>query len=163
MHNNLAGVEGLTDGHAWHLSTAEKTVVGNTSGTNTGDQVADGTTILGAGSIADPFRVANVTGPQGPQGFQGDVGPQGFQGDVGPQGFQGDVGPQGFQGNTGAASTVAGPQGSTGPQGFQGPAGDPANSVVNQNGGNPLKLWSGSQAEYNAIDPKDADTLYFIS
>jgi hypothetical protein len=78
LHNNLAGVEGLVDGHAWHLSTAEKTVVGNTSGTNTGDQVADGTTILGAGSIADPFRVANVTGPQGPQGFQGDIGPQGF-------------------------------------------------------------------------------------
>jgi hypothetical protein len=42
--------------------------------------------------------VANIQGPDGPQGEQGPAGPQG---DTGPQGPQGDTGPQGPQGDTG--------------------------------------------------------------
>jgi|GEM_PF-638630 len=37
------------------VSDAQLTVLGNTSNTNSGDQVADGTTITGAGTVADPF------------------------------------------------------------------------------------------------------------
>jgi len=37
----------------------------------------------------------NQTGPQGPQGAQGEEGPQGVQGEPGPQGVQGDQGPAG--------------------------------------------------------------------
>jgi hypothetical protein len=38
-----------------YVTDLEKTVIGNTSGTNTGDQVGDGVTITGAGTLADPF------------------------------------------------------------------------------------------------------------
>lgn len=38
-----------------YVTDAQATVIGNTSGTNTGDQVGDGTTITGAGTVGDPF------------------------------------------------------------------------------------------------------------
>ena len=38
-----------------YCTDAQKTVIGNTSGTNSGNQVGDGTTITGVGSVADPF------------------------------------------------------------------------------------------------------------
>ena len=66
------------------------------------------------------------TGPQGPQGIQGEVGPQGPQGEVGPQGpqgIQGETGPQGPQGIQGETGPQ-GPQGEVGPQGPQGEKGD---------------------------------------
>lgn len=37
-----------------------------------------------------------------------------------------------------------------------------AGAVINQNGGGVLKIWAGSQAEYNAILVKDEDTVYLI-
>ncbi|MCX6728292.1 MAG: hypothetical protein NTV39_00780 [Candidatus Saccharibacteria bacterium] len=37
------------------VTDAQLTVIGNTSNTNTGDQVADGTTITGAGTVGSPF------------------------------------------------------------------------------------------------------------
>lgn len=36
-------------------------------------------------------------------------------------------------------------------------------AMPNQNGGNALKFWSGTAAQYAAIGTKDPDTLYFIS
>lgn len=36
-HNNLTGIQGGTTGEYYHLTSAQETVVGNTSGTNTGD------------------------------------------------------------------------------------------------------------------------------
>ena len=44
-----------------YVTDAEKIVIGNTSGENTGDQEGDGTTITGAGTPADPF-VSVATG-----------------------------------------------------------------------------------------------------
>lgn len=41
------------------VTDAEKTVIGNTSGTNSGDQVGDGVTITGTGTVGDPF-VAHI-------------------------------------------------------------------------------------------------------
>ena len=46
------------------ISDAALVVLGNTSGTNTGDQVGDGSTITGAGTVANPF-VAHVIGSGG--------------------------------------------------------------------------------------------------
>jgi hypothetical protein len=43
-----------------YVTDAQLVVIGNTSGTNTGDQVADGVTITGAGTVEDPF-VATAT------------------------------------------------------------------------------------------------------
>ena len=50
------------------LSGAERTILGNTSGTNTGDQEGDGVTITGVGTSGDPFVAVgggsgDVTGP----------------------------------------------------------------------------------------------------
>ena len=50
------------------LSGAERTILGNTSGTNTGDQEGDGVTITGVGTSGDPFvavggESGDVTGP----------------------------------------------------------------------------------------------------
>ena len=44
-----------------YVTDAEKIVIEATSGTNTGDQVADGVTITGTGTVSDPF-VSNATG-----------------------------------------------------------------------------------------------------
>ena len=38
-----------------------------------------------------------------------------------------------------------------------------ANEVDNQNSASNLKLWTGSQAQYDAIGSKDANTLYFVT
>jgi hypothetical protein len=38
----------------------------------------------------------------------------------------------------------------------------PAPSTDNQNGGSPLKYWSGTQTQYDALTP-DANTIYFIT
>jgi hypothetical protein len=43
----------------------------------------------------------NITGPQGPQGLQGEPGPAGPQGEPGPAGPQGEPGPAGPQGEQG--------------------------------------------------------------
>lgn len=44
-----------------YVSDAQLIIINNTSGTNSGDQVGDGTTITGAGTPGDPF-VATVSG-----------------------------------------------------------------------------------------------------
>ena len=39
----------------------------------------------------------------------------------------------------------------------------PTSELVNQNiAHNPVKIWTGSQLEYNQVSPIDPDTLYFI-
>ena len=57
-------VKGADDNY---VTDAEKIVIGNTSGTNTGDQTGDGITITGAGTVADPFvavgGLENITPP----------------------------------------------------------------------------------------------------
>ena len=45
-HNDLSGLQGGSAGQYYHLTSAQFTVVGNTSGTNTGDQ-----TLVGLGGI----------------------------------------------------------------------------------------------------------------
>jgi len=37
-----------------------------------------------------------------------------------------------------------------------------AKSVVNQNGGSAMKIWVGTQAQYDAITTKDANTAYMV-
>ena len=85
--------------------------------------------------------------PQGPQGERGEQGPQG---ETGPQGPQGERGAQGPQGETGAQ----GPQGERGIQGPQG-TGNVSSLTINT-------IWTGTQAQYEALSGYSADTLYFI-
>lgn len=107
-----------------------------------------------------------LTGPKGDRGERGEQGPKGADGvlrfeDLTSQqretlkGAQGPVGPAG----------PIGPQGPTGPagtQGLKGETGTPGQNIINQNGGQPLKYWAGTKAQYDAIANKDENTIYDI-
>lgn len=68
----LADIELPSDWNANHtlvlgadenfVTDAQLTVIQNTSGTNTGDQVGDGVTITGSGTIGDPFVAVSGSG-----------------------------------------------------------------------------------------------------
>jgi hypothetical protein len=58
-HNTLAGLNGGSPYN--HLTDAQVVIVNATTGTNTGDQVGDGVTITGAGTVADPFVAETET------------------------------------------------------------------------------------------------------
>ena len=87
-----------------------------------------------------------LTGPKGDKGERGEQGPKGAQGPVGPAG---PIGPQG-------------PTGPAGTQGLKGDTGEPGQNIINQNGGQPLKYWAGTKAQYDAIANKDENTIYDI-
>ena len=67
-------------------------------------------------------------------------------------GPKGDRGERGEQGPTGPAGT----------QGIKGETGSPGQNIINQNGGQPLKYWAGTKAQYDAIANKDENTIYDI-
>lgn len=107
-----------------------------------------------------------LTGPKGDRGERGEQGPKGADGvlrfeDLTSQqretlrGAQGPIGPEG----------PIGPQGPTGPagtQGLKGETGEPGQNIINQNGGQPLKYWAGTKAQYDEIANKDENTIYDI-
>ena len=64
-----------------------------------------------------------ATGPQGEQGIQGEKGDTGETGPQGPKGDTGETGPQGPKGDTGETGPQ-GPKGDMGETGPQGPKGD---------------------------------------
>ena len=49
-----------------------------------------------------------------------------------------------------------------GPAGPRGADGVPGQNIINQNGGQPMKYWSGTRSQYDAISNKDANTIYDI-
>lgn len=71
---------------------------------------------------------------------------------TGPKGDRGERGEQGPKGPTGPAGT----------QGIKGETGEPGQNIINQNGGQPLKYWAGTKAQYDAIANKDENTIYDI-
>lgn len=105
----------------------------------------------------------------GPKGDRGERGPEGPKGADGVLRFEDLTSQQretlrGAQGPTGPAGPI-GPQGPTGPagtQGLKGEAGEPGQNIINQNGGQPLKYWAGTKAQYDSIANKDENTIYDI-
>lgn len=100
------------------------------------------------------MRFENLTTQQR-EGLKGAQGPQGARGPAGPAGPAGAVGPRGPEGQRG-------PQGNAGPAGPRGADGAPGQNIINQNGGQPMKYWSGTRAQYDAIPNKDSNTIYDI-
>lgn len=108
----------------------------------------------------------------GPKGDRGERGEQGQKGADGVLRFEDLTSQQretlrGAQGPTGPAGPIGpiGPQGPTGPagtQGLKGETGSPGQNIINQNGGQPLKYWAGTKAQYDAIANKDENTIYDI-
>lgn len=56
-------------------------------------------------------------------------------------------------------NSLRGPAGPAGPRGADGA---PGQNIINQNGGQPMKYWSGTRSQYDAISNKDANTIYDI-
>lgn len=125
-------------------------------------------------------------GPEGPQGPQGEIGPQGEKGDKGEQGIQGDKGDSGdsayhiaiengFVGTeTEWLDSLKGEQGEKGDTGdtptiktmtgiSMTGSGDAVPQYVKDNGATILKFHSCTQAQYDAITPKDPQTFYIIT
>ena len=99
-----------------------------------------------------PTGETGPTGPTGAVGEKGDQGEPGAVGPTGPKGDTGDIGPTGPTGPTGEAGAKGdqGVKGDTGAQGPVGPTG-PGGPVVSM-----------TQSAYDALETKDANTLYVI-
>ena len=119
------------------------------------------------GNGRDQFSALQyLTGPKGERGERGEQGPKGADGVLR---FEDLTSQQretlrGAQGPTGPAGPI-GPQGPTGPagtQGIKGETGSPGQNIINQNGGQQLKYWAGTKAQYDAIANKDENTIYDI-
>lgn len=116
-----------------------------------------------------------LTGPKGDRGERGETGPRGADGIMrfenltsqqreslrGPQGVQGERGQQGLQGIQGPRG-LTGATGARGADGARGRDGAPGQNIINQNGGQPMKYWSGTRSQYDAIPNKDSNTIYDI-
>jgi hypothetical protein len=57
LHNNLAGLQGGAANEYYHMTSAQATVLGNTSGTNTGDNAANSSSL----PIAGGTMTGNIT------------------------------------------------------------------------------------------------------
>lgn len=133
-----------------------------------------------------------ATGPKGDKGDDGERGPQGVQGERGLQGPQGERGIQGLKGDTGADAKINGVNtltieagtnitldqegntltiNSTGGGSAEDNLTITKNSqnkiqtvgVIEQNAGDIIKYWEGTQAEYDDIAIKDNYTVYYIT
>lgn len=82
-------------------------------------------------------NIVQMVGPRGPKGPIGPSGPQGIRG------FQGKEGPRGVQG----------------PQGPQGPYGE----IIDEHSGGAVKIWIGSQEQFDKILNKKPTTVYLIT
>ena len=60
------------------------------------------------------------------------------------------------------ANGATGPAGPAGPAGARGADGAPGQNIINQNSGQPMKYWSGTRSQYDAIPNKDSNTIYDI-
>lgn len=67
-------------------------------------------------------------------------------GEKGEKGDKGDTGLQGLKGDTGA-------------KGEDGKDGD---TIKDSNSGLPIKVWTGTQEEYDLVTIKDPETLYMV-
>ena len=95
------------------------------------------------GDKIEEVLLANASEFKGAKGDKGETGEQGIQGEQGPQGIQG------VKGDTGS-------QGIQGEKGEKGDKGDKGDSVLAS-----PKIYT--RDEYNQLETKDPNTLYFIS
>ncbi|MGL5719136.1 collagen-like triple helix repeat-containing protein [Cetobacterium sp.] len=100
---------------------------------------------------------------KGAKGDKGDTGLKGDKGEQGIQGAKGDKGDPGLKGDTG----LKGDKGDTGLKGDKGDPGVQGNPgrdgvTLNVKDNSELRIWAGTQAEYDAVTEKDPNILYLI-
>ena len=133
-----------------------------------------------------------LKGAKGDKGEQGNPGVQGVKGEAGRDGTNAYVhikysfSPDGeFMSDrpnnapymgvyTGTSATppthsgdykwtqIQGAKGVQGTPGRNGTDGRPGQNIINQQNNQPMKYWAGTEAQYNAIPTKDANTIYDI-
>ena len=146
------------------------------------DQTGDGATAgdgyvwtaestwLNIGPLRGPRGIQGIEGIQGIQGVQGPVGPigpTGVPGGVGPQGPQGEIGPQGPIGPSGGVTSVTGGINITvtptvGDVVVSAPGAIVNTTDIHTTTPNVTNVISLTQAEYDALETIDANTLYII-
>ena len=99
--------------------------------------------------------IGGTRGTQGPAGATGDTGPKGDKGDKGDTGSRGPQGPRGASGLT--QPQVDARVDAKVPQQFRTDAGTTGQFFQ------PLAFWNGTQAQYDAIAVKEANTIYFVT
>lgn len=77
---------------------------------------------------------SSIDGTNGIDGAKGDTGLTGAIGPIGPKGDTGAIGPKGADGTT----------------------------IIDQRTQQAIKVWTGTQAQYDAVVSKDVNTLYVI-
>ena len=159
--NKSAAQLGLASGQSGVTFTPSVTVDGTLSWKNDG-------------GLSNPAPVnlrgpTGLTGSMGPAGAKGDTGTAGAKGDPGAPGAKGDTGAAGAKGDTGAAG-AKGDTGSAGPAGAGVPAGGTAGQIPIKTASGDYQLgWANylptlsiTQAAYDALVTKNANTLYAI-
>ena len=102
--------------------------------------------------------IGGTRGTQGPAGPTGDTGPKGDKGDKGDTGSQGPTGSRGPAGAPGLTQTAVDARiDAKVPQQFRTDAGTTGQFFQ------PLAFWYGTQAQYDAIGVKEANTIYFVT
>lgn len=106
--------------------------------------------------------VSSVSGTSGTSGTSGINGAQGANGTSGTSGTSGINGTSGIDGANGSSGT-SGINGTSGISGSSGTSGvSPIGSITTSGPSSIAYIWSGTQAQYNALGTYDATTLYFI-
>lgn len=104
----------------------------------------------------DLVSLAEITGPQGTPGPQGNPGEPGVQGPKGDPGEQGPTGPQGEPGPKGDTGPQ-GEKGETGTQGEQGPAGPKGDPGKDGRGITSVTIKDNGHLEINYTDGENVD------
>ena len=132
----------------------------------TGGTLTSGGTLTITSLNGHSFSVTGFTGGGGGSGTSGTSGTSGQNGTSGTSGQNGTSGTSGQSGTSGT-SGQNGTNGTSGINGTSGTAGTSGTSPLNQIAQDPASpnsivyLWSGSQAQYNALTP-NSNTIYFI-
>lgn len=110
--------------------------------------------VLNGFSGSESQWLASLKGVKGDTGAKGDIGLKGDKGDPGLKGDKGDTGLKGDKGDPGT----------NGSNGAKGDKGDPGRDgvTINIKDNSELRIWAGTQVEYDAIVTKDPAVVYII-
>ena len=140
--------------------------VGAGSATTSGTSGSSGTNgTSGTNGVAGTSGTDGSSGSSGVNGVAGTSGTDGSSGSSGVNGVAGTSGTDGSSGSSGVngVAGTSGTDGSSGSSGTDGTSGvSPAGAITSGGPNTITEVWSGSQAQYDALGSYSATTLYFI-
>ena len=143
--------------------------VGAGSATTSGTSGSSGTNgTSGTSGTNGGAGTSGTDGSSGSSGLNGAAGTSGTDGSSGSSGVNGVAGTSGTDGSSGSSGVngvagTSGTDGSSGSSGTDGTSGvSPAGAITSGGPNTITEVWSGSQAQYDALGSYSATTLYFI-